>query len=114
MVWASLLNPSLREREKWAVAVVRALLCEYFPPFHLDLPKCSLLPGFSSFVPGFLRVFRQGKPGVVTLLLSWELLGEHELLLHLPQVSVSAALRWPAKMRDMGFVLRVSGYCRVL
>lgn len=66
--------------------MVRTLLREYFLPFHLDLPKFSLLPGFSFFVPGFLRAFRHGKPGVVTLLLSWELPGEHELLLHLPQV----------------------------
>lgn len=39
-------------------------------------------------MPGFLRVFRCGKPGVVTLLLSQELLGDRELLLHLPRVSV--------------------------
>jgi len=68
--------------------VVRALLCEYFPPFHLDLPKFSLLPGFSVSLPGFLRALRRAKPGVVTLLLARELPMEHKPLLHLPQVLV--------------------------
>lgn len=79
--------------------MVRALSCEYFPPFHLDLPKFALLPGFSFLVPGFLRAFRHGKPGVVTLLLSWDLPGGARA----PVASSTGvgALRWPAKTCDV-------------
>lgn len=51
MVWAPLLNAS--EREKQAVAVVRALLYEYFLSFHLDLLKFSLLPRLPFFCAEF-------------------------------------------------------------
>lgn len=69
--------------------MVRALLYEYFLSFHLDLLEFSLFPGLPFFMPGFLRMFRHGNPGVTTLLSSQELLGEqHEVLLHFSVVSV--------------------------
>lgn len=57
--------------------------------FHLDLLQFFLLPRLPFFVPGFLRMFRQGKPGVTTLLSSQELLWEQlEVLLHFSLVFV--------------------------
>lgn len=76
------------------------------------LASSRVFGGF--FVPGFLRMFRHGKLGVVTLLFYQELSGEHELLLHLPQVVV---LLWDGLLQKcviMGFVVTACGCWRSL